>query len=434
MGQMRRAMIVGTLGLAGALVLSGTANAISLGSASAPPEAPVVTTVNAGATSGAVTVQLAEIPGVTVWEFSVNNGITWQACGAVTEGCTITGLTDGQATPAMIRGVSDSGPGSVAMVDVTAQTPIPPLPKPRIWTSVSFNAAGNGLGVDGSKVKLGVGTLPELTFSRPITDKAAVERGLRVTATTNGRSPRVVPGAWGWQSDRRVVFRPKTWWPAHSVIIIKSDLGREVLGRSGNKFVIGRKDLNTVFTFRTGRKLVAMVDGARKQMTVRIDGKVKHRFPVSLGKAGWETRNGPKVVYTAKEANKVYTSQAIGIMDPALAYSLPAKWNTRLTPTGEFIHTATWAYGRLGIANGSHGCTNMREEHAKWIYDETVPGDVIDFKNTGGGTVESWNGPGGLWNIPWDRWLLKSALNNPAGKADTKRDPGSVASAPPVGA
>jgi hypothetical protein len=63
-----------------------------------------------------------------------------------------------------------------------------------------------------------------------------------------------------------------------------------------------------------------------------------------------------------------------------------------------------------------------------------VPGDVIDFKNTGGGTVESWNGPGGLWNIPWDRWLLKSALNNPAGKADTKRDPGSVASAPPVGA
>ena len=42
-------------------------------------------------------------------------------------------------------------------------------------------------------------------------------------------------------------------------------------------------------------------------------------------------------------------------------YELDAPWNTRLTPTGEFIHTATWAYGRLGRYNGSHGCTNMFE-------------------------------------------------------------------------
>jgi lipoprotein-anchoring transpeptidase ErfK/SrfK len=433
-GPMRRGLLTGVLGLASLLVLVSPANAISVGSASAPPEAPVVTAVSAGVTSGAVTVGLAESPGVTGWEFSLNNGISWQECGAVAVGCTITGLVDDLVTPTLIRGVGEGGPGLVTPVDVTAVAPIPPLPKPRVWTSVSFNAAGNGLGVDGSKVKLGVGTLPELTFSRPITDKAAVERGLRVTATTNGRSPRVVPGAWGWLSDRRVVFRPKSWWPAHSVIIIKSDLGREVLGRSGGKFVIGRKDLNTAFTFRTGRKLVAMVDGAKKQMTVRIDGKTEHRFPVSLGKPGWETRNGPKIIYAAKQAHKVYTSQAIGITDPALAYSLPAKWNTRITPTGEFIHTATWAYGRLGIANGSHGCTNMREEHAKWIYDETVPGDVIDFKNTGGGTVESWNGPGGLWNIPWEQWLRKSALQSPTGKAELKNDPGSVASAPPVGA
>lgn len=431
---MRRGLLTGVIGLASLLVLVSPAHAVSVGSASAPPEAPVVTNVSAGVTSGTVTVTLAENPGVTGWEFSLNNGISWQPCGDTSTGCTITGLVDDQLTPTLIRGVGEAGPGIVTAVDVTAVAPIPPLPKPRVWTSVSFNAAGNGLGVDGSKAKLGVGTLPELTFSRPITDKAAVESGLRVTATTQGRSPRVVPGAWGWLSDRRVVFRPKSWWPAHSVIIIKSDLGREVLGRSGGKYVIGRKDLNTVFTFRTGRKLIATVDGAKKQMTVRIDGEAKHRFPVSLGKPGWETRNGPKIIYAAKQSYKVYTAQAIGITDPALAYSLPAKWNTRLTPTGEFIHTATWAYGRLGIANGSHGCTNMREEHAKWIYDETVPGDVIDFQNTGGGTVESWNGPGGLWNIPWDRWLRKSALQSPTGQAEIKDDPGSVASAPPVGA
>jgi len=25
--------------------------------------------------------------------------------------------------------------------------------------------------------------------------------------------------------------------------------------------------------------------------------------------------------------------------------------------------------------------------------------------------VEPWNGPGGLWNITWARWLKKSALH-----------------------
>jgi lipoprotein-anchoring transpeptidase ErfK/SrfK len=410
------------------------AGAATVGAVGAPPEAPAVTGTTSGSASGTVTVTLASDAAVTGYEFSLNAGVTWTPCGTAEEGCTVVGLTDGQPTPILVRSVSDAVPSAVTSLTVTSIAPRVPLPRPRLWTSVSFNAASNGLGVDGSKVKLGVGTLPQLRFSRPITDKAAVERGLTVTATTNGRAPRPVAGSWGWLDDRRVVFRPKTWWPAHSVIIIRSELGNQVLGRSGGKYVIGRQDLTNAFTFRTGRKLIATVDGASKQMTVRVDGEVKHRFPVSLGKPGWESRNGPKIVYTAKEPFKVYTSQAIGILDPAQAYALPAKWNTRLTPTGEYIHTATWAYGRLGRANGSHGCTNMREEHAKWIFDNTVPGDVIDYRNTGGGTVESWNGPGGLWNIPWNKWVLKSALNNPSGKADTSRDPGSVSSTPPVGA
>lgn len=420
--------------LAGALGM-GTASAVTVGSSlGLPPAEPVVTGVASGAVSGEVTITLAEDPGTTGYDVSVNAGATWAACGVPAEGCLVTGLTNGQPTSVLVRGTSDGVFGAATAVTVTAALPAPRLPRPRVWTSVAFNAASNGLGVNGATARLGVGTLPELRFSRPITDKAAVERGLTVTATTKGRQPRTVPGAWGWLDDRRVVFRPMKWWPEHSVVIIRSELGHQVLGRAGGKFVVGRKDLDAAFTFRTGRKLIATVDGASKMMTVRIDGEVKHRFPVSLGKPGWETRNGPKIVYTAKEPFKVYTSQAIGIMDPALAYALPAKWNTRLTPTGEYIHTATWAYGRLGRANGSHGCTNMREEHAKWIFDNTVPGDVIDFRNTGGGTVESWNGPGGLWNIPWETWLQKSALRSPMGKPDLSRDPGSVASAPPVGA
>jgi lipoprotein-anchoring transpeptidase ErfK/SrfK len=409
-------------------------SAVTVGSVGVAPATPVVTGVTGGSVSGEVTISFEADPAASGYEVSRNSGVTWESCGVPPEGCLVTGLTNGSPTAVLVRAVREGAVSAVASVTVTATAPAPRLPRPRVWTSVSFNAASNGLGVNGSTAKLGVGTLPELRFSRPITDKAAVERGLTVTATTKGREPRTVPGSWGWLDDRRVVFRPMKWWPEHSVIIIRSELGHQVLGRSGGKYVVGRKNLDAAYTFRTGRKLIATVDGRTKMMTVRIDGEVKHRFPVSLGKPGWETRNGPKIIYNAKEPFKIYTSQAIGIMDPAQAYALPAKWNTRLTPTGEYIHTATWAYGRLGRANGSHGCTNMREEHAKWIFDNTVPGDVIDFRNTGGGTVESWNGPGGLWNIPWDRWLKKSALRSPAGKPDTSRDPGSVASTPPVGA
>ena len=105
-----------------------------------------------------------------------------------------------------------------------------------------------------------------------------------------------------------------------------------------------------------------------------------------------------------------------------------------MTPSGEFLHTASWAYGRLGRYNGSHGCTNMFEQDAKWIFDNTIPGDVVNYIKTGGDVVEPWNGPGGLWNIPWNRWLKKSALSNASGTVDTTSDDGSVDDVRPDGA
>jgi lipoprotein-anchoring transpeptidase ErfK/SrfK len=412
-----------------------------IGTSSTTIAAPTVTGVIPGQVEGQVTVNFTAVDGASGYQYSVNSGLSWLPCLDSGTTCTLQGLPTGQIVFVWLRATTPSGFGDVAAFEVTAQTPgsqelsPAPLPKPRVWATAKFNAASNSLGVDGSKVKLGVGTLPQLRFSRPITDKAAVERGLRVTATSKQGLTRRIRGAWGWLDDQRVVFRPVQWWPAHSTITVTSTLGRQVLGRSSDKkYVVGRDQLNGEYTFRTGRKFIATVNGATKKMVVKIDNQVKKTFPVSLGKPGWETRNGPKIVSTAKEPYKVYTSQAIGITDPAQAYRLEAPWNVRLTPTGEFVHTAHWAYGRLGRYNGSHGCTNMREEDAKWIYDQTVPGDVIDYKNTGGSYVESWNGPGGLWNIPWATWLKKSALGNPSGIPDTQKDPGSVATAPPVGA
>lgn len=397
------------------------------------PTSPTVVEVRPGNES--VTIAYSPVDDGSVSGYQASpDGFHWFDCPDVSGECSLVALTNGREYRVALRAV---GPGGTSLASAAVPTipalpaggdPDKPdvLPKPRVRVNATFDAASNDLGVKSTRTKLGVGTLPSLTFSRAIPDKRAVESHLVVTATNaKGRTVRV-PGAWGWTGDRTAVFRPKDYWPGNSLIRITSTLDNTVLGKSKGKFLVGSKKLATTYSFRTDRSLIAEVNGATKRMKVFIDGKEKKDFPVSLGKSGWETRNGAKVISTDKEAFKVYRSESLGLTDPDDYYELDAPWNTRLTPTGEFLHTASWAYGRLGRYNGSHGCTNMYEKDAKWIFDNTIPGDVVTFKKTGGDTVEPWNGPGGLWNIPWNKWLKKSALGSGTGAADSSMEEGSV--------
>jgi lipoprotein-anchoring transpeptidase ErfK/SrfK len=310
------------------------------------------------------------------------------------------------------------------------------LPMSRKWVGAKFIAASNSLGVDGSKVRVGVGVLPKIVFTTNIPDKKTVEENLIVSAQLPGGQLVPVEGAWGWVSDTSAVFRPKKYWPGKSTIRVASFLGRTILGKSGSKSLVGLAKLNTTYSFQTARSFIAKVDGKTRDMKVYVDGVKVQIFKVSLGKNEWETRKGTKVISTAKEEEKTYRSESLGLTEPEDQYELDARWNTRLTPTGEFIHAAPWAYGRLGVYNGSHGCTNMFEEDAKWIYDETIPGDVVVYVNTGGEVVEPWNGPGGLWNIPWSKWLAKSAKFSGSANVntDTNEGTGSLADAQPASA
>jgi lipoprotein-anchoring transpeptidase ErfK/SrfK len=395
------------------------------------PGAPTILNVRGGLASGqlVVTYSAPSSDGgspITSYEASIDRGAVWWPCAGTSGECVLTNLRNGTQYRVALRAVNALGAGVVT--EPAAGVPTLPmgsdpdkpssLPKPRAWVGASFNAASNSLGVDGSKVRLGVGTLPAITFTRPIPDKRVVETHLGVSAVLADGKVRKVDGAWGWTSDRTVVFRPKEYWPGHATVLVTSTMDRAVLGRSGSTYLVGKRDLAQTWTFRTDRKLIAQVDGARVNMRVFIDGQRAATFPVSLGKSGWETRNGVKVISTDKEPVKIYRSTSLGL-GPEEEYELEADWNTRLTPTGEFIHTATWAYGRIGIYNGSHGCTNMRAEDAQWIYQKTIPGDVVVYANTGGTTVQEWNGPGGLWNIPWAEWLKKSALGSGSGQVDT---------------
>ena len=402
---------------------------------SLPTPTPVIVGVDAGDAS--LTIRFEPDASVTGYQASPD-GYAWFDCPDASGTCSLSSLTNGREYRVSLRAVGPMGTSApttpVAAIPVPANNPAKPAvsPRPRTLVAARFDPAGNGLGLRNVRSKLGVGTLPRLTFTRSIPDKKVVETHLVVTAALADGRTREVAGAWGWLDDRTVVFRPKSFWPGNATIRITSTMDDAVFGKSQGRYLIGAPSLGTTYAFRTDRSLVAKVDGATKRMEVFIDGKKRKAFEVSLGGPGWETRNGVKVISTAKEPDKVYRSASLGLTDPDDFYELPAKWNTRLTPTGEFLHTATWAYGRLGRYNGSHGCTNMFEADAKWIFDNTIPGDVVEYVRTGGEMMEPWNGPGGLWNIPWNRWLKKSALHTSA--VDTSGDEGSVADARPDGA
>jgi lipoprotein-anchoring transpeptidase ErfK/SrfK len=356
---------------------------------------------------------------VTDVEVTTNGANTWSSCGTVDGLCVVGGLTNGLRYLVALRSVNSAGP-SQASVNGSGVPKIPAaqntdkitkLPRSRITVTAAFNAASNNLGVNGAVTRLGVGALPELKFNRDIPNKAVVERHLTVSAMSDVTGEtQIIPGRWAWQDARTIIFRPTGWWPGRSTISITSDLDATNLGLSGGATLIGGTTLGTSYSFKTARALVGRVDGKSHMMNVYIDNVKVKSFKISLGGPDWRTRNGVKVINTQKEPAKTYTSEALGLTAPEDQYSLDAKWNTRLTPSGEFMHAALWATSRLGRYNGSHGCTNMNEKDAKWIFDNTIPGDVFIYTNTLGEIAQPGNGSGGLWNIPWASWVRKSAL------------------------
>ena len=421
-GPWAAALAAFTFAATGALVCAGPALADSPGA----PGAPTITSVATGGVNGQLLVAYAPAPStgsaVTSYQATIDGGINWLTCSNGTSGtCPLINLPVGRQFTIQLRAVNSAGPGAAsAPATGTAEGPDPDKPGvvsgTKLSVTASFNAAGNSLGVNPATTALGVGTLPRLTFSRSILDKKVVEKHLKVTATDATGATHAIAGAWGWLDDHIAVFRPTDFWPGNSTITITSAMDGAVLGKSSSGTLVGAQSLRKGYTFRTGRSFIARVDGKKDRMSIFIDGVKVKSFGVSLGQKDWETTSGVKIISSQKEPKHTYTSASLEItgtndvFDPRYYNLTDVPWNTRLTPTGEFIHAAPWASGRIGRWNGSHGCTNMFEKDAKWIYDNSIPGDVVVYTNTGGPTVSAGNGPGGLWNIAWSSWLKKSAL------------------------
>jgi lipoprotein-anchoring transpeptidase ErfK/SrfK len=244
---------------------------------------------------------------------------------------------------------------------------------------------------------VGVGMPVIVTFDVPVTDKASIEKEMTVT------SKPAQQGSWHWISDTEAHWRPKTYWQAGTDVSV--DLGINSVSAGGG--VYGQEDRK--MNFHVGSANVYKVNAKTDQMQVYSNGSLLRTIPITTGKPGFTTRSGVKVIIE-KFAKKRMNSETIGI-DPNSAdgYDIDdVRWAMRLTFSGEFLHAAPWSVASQGHENVSHGCTGMSTENAKWLYDMSKRGDVVQYVGTNVGMTLT-NGYGD-WNESYADYSAGSAL------------------------
>jgi lipoprotein-anchoring transpeptidase ErfK/SrfK len=233
----------------------------------------------------------------------------------------------------------------------------------------------------------GVGMPIMLTFSQPITDKAAVERSLQL------RTSKPVVGAWYWDGDKTLNFRPRGYWPAHTKVSFTGHLD----GVEGAPGMYGTHTLTQSFTI--GRSLIVVASTASHQMKLYRGGKLLHRWPISTGRPGDNTPNGTYL--TIEKGNPVL------MVGPG--YRLKVPWSVRFTWSGDYLHDAFWSVGEQGFTNVSHGCVNMAPADAEAYYKMERPGDPVTV--TGSPRAGVWDNGWTEWFLSWPKYLKGSALH-----------------------
>jgi lipoprotein-anchoring transpeptidase ErfK/SrfK len=260
------------------------------------------------------------------------------------------------------------------------------------------------LGPDLGRDTYGVGEPLTVLLSEAVTDPAArrqVEQALTVSS-----EPAVV-GAWHWVDDKNLHFRPRDFWPAGA----KVKLAYNAQGHAIDGQLYGGPP--STVSFKVGDRVEAIVDAGSDQLTFKRNGQVVNTIPVTTGKPGFDTRNGIKVVL-GQERQVQMSSETIGIAKGSTeAYDLKVEWATRVTWSGEYVHAAPWSVGSQGVENVSHGCTGMSTDNAKWFYDNTRVGDIVQVVNSKGHPMEPFGNGFGDWNLSWDDWVKGSALGKP---------------------
>ncbi|MER5885634.1 Ig-like domain-containing protein [Streptomyces sp. NPDC001941] len=249
---------------------------------------------------------------------------------------------------------------------------------------------------DGSTV--GVGMPVSINFTRGITDPAAVEGAIKVTAVPS------VPIEGHWFGNDRLDFRPEQYWAKGTKVTVTLNLDG-VQGRPG---VYGKQ--NKSFSFTIGRSQVTTVDAKAHTMRVVRDGRKVRDVPITAGAPSTTTYNGQMVISEKYEVTRM-NGATVGFGGEYDIKDVPHAM--RLSTSGTFVHGNYWASSdTFGNSNVSHGCVGLRDARgagdpdtpAAWFYDSSIIGDVVVVKNSKDKQIAPDNGLNG-WNMPWSEWI-----------------------------
>ena len=298
-----------------------------------------------------------------------------------------------------VEAVADNAAGATATRTSTFTTL-----RPRNQTKVYLTTTGGAALTDGGTY--GVGTVVVAHFDEPLADRATAERRLRVSTEP------AVEGSWYWIDDQNAHWRPRDYLQSGSRVTVEALLYGVRLGDD----LYGQEDTRTSFTI--GPSHISIADDTTKQVVVYENGTVVRTMPTSMGMGGSETVNGQTIsfwtqpgIYTVMDkANPVIMdSSTYGLpINSRLGYKESIAYATRISTDGIYLHqldSTVWAQGNTNV---SHGCLNLNGDNARWFYEFSNPGDVVEIRHTGGAPLEVWQN--GDWSVSWDQWQVGSAL------------------------
>ncbi len=247
---------------------------------------------------------------------------------------------------------------------------------------------------DGETV--GVGQPIAVRFDENIPNRLAAERAIKVTTNPP------VEGAFYWLNNREVRWRPQNYWKPGTTV----DVAVNTYGVDLGDGLFGQQNLTSHFTI--GDEVIATADDDTKTLTVRRNGVVERTIPVSMGKNSTPTNNGVYVIGD-RFSHLIMDSSTYGVpSNSPNGYRTEVDWATQMSYSGIYVHSAPWSVGAQGYSNTSHGCLNASPSNARWFYDNTKRGDIVEVHNTVGSTLPGTEGLGD-WNIPWPQWKAGNA-------------------------
>nr|WP_225952541.1 Ig-like domain-containing protein [Mycobacterium sp. OAS707] len=250
---------------------------------------------------------------------------------------------------------------------------------------------------DGQTV--GVAAPVIIQFDASISDKAAVEKALKVTTEPP------VEGSWAWLPDEvggsRVHYRSKEYYPAGTKVNVEARLYGVPFGDGA----FGAQDIT--LNFEIGRRQVVKAEASSHRIQV-LDGTgaVIMDFPCSYGEGDLPrniTRSGVHVV--TEKYEDFYMS------NPAAGYSnVHERFAVRISNNGEFIHCNPNSIGAQGNTNVTNGCINLNLENSQQYFNSAMYGDPVEVTGT---SIELSYSDGDIWDwaVSWDDWVAMSALS-----------------------